>query len=152
MVPRKLAGMMTYQVLALIFDRQAKRLAAAFGIKETSAARYLRDPLGSGAPNPLDRLCRMIDEAVLANREQSGLLIEFLRQYHLRLIHGSRKTDFSPAEAARRILQTSTSAVSSLALETTAPDAQMRALIEARAALDETILQLEGQAGDQSSI
>jgi hypothetical protein len=136
--------MKSYQVLAVIFKGKAKRLAAAFGVKETSAAKFLRDPEASGAFNPLDRLCRVVDEAVLANRPQSGLLIEFLRQYHLSLIRDERRlAEWTPREIASEILETATRAVQALALENQSPAEQMQALIEARTAIDEAIMQLE---------
>ena len=143
-MPPELAGMKSYQVLRIIFEGQAKRLAAAFAIRETSAARFLRDPEDSGVPNPLDRLCKVVDEAVLANRPQSGLLIEFLRKYHLSLIRDrGRKAQWTPQSGASDILKTATKAVQALGLESQSRAAQMRALIAARTAIDEAIMNVE---------
>jgi len=135
--------MKSYQVLEIIFKGKVKRLAAAFRIRETSAAKFLRDPHNSGALNPLDRLCRVIDEAVLANREESGLLIEFLRQYHRSLIRDGKRPEWNPTEVANSILQACTKVVQALALENRPPSEQLRALIEARHVLDEAVSQLE---------
>jgi hypothetical protein len=136
--------MKSYQVLKLIFQGQAKRLAAAFGIKETSAAKFLRDPNNSGAPNPLDRLCKVIDEAVLANRKESGLLVEFLRKYHLKLIRDdARLANWTPQGSASEILDTATKAVQALGLKGQSKVAQMRALVAARTAIDEAIMKIE---------
>lgn len=147
MVPHRMAGMMSYQVLATIFAGKAKRLASAFGIRETSAAKFLRDPDGSGVSNPLDRLCRVFDEAVLANRSQSHLLIEYLREYHARLLWDRRFADWSKQSAATAILTSGTEAVRVLALANSAPDEILRALVEARSALDEAILAMTQEDG-----
>jgi hypothetical protein len=143
--------MTSYEVLQVIFSGQVKRLAAAFGIKETSAAKFLRDPNNSGARNPLDRLCKVIDEAVLANRAQSGLIIEFQRQYWKKLVSDeTRDANWDPKHAAAEILQASAKAVQALALENTATAEQLQALIEARQILDEAISQLEILNGEDS--
>lgn len=142
--------MTSYEVLQVIFSGQVKRLAAAFGIKEQSAAKFLRDPDNSGARNPLDRLCKVIDEAVLANRAQSGLLVEFLRQYHQRLIGDEKRgAMWDPKQIAAEILQSAARAVQSLALENTGAAEQLQALIEARQILDEAISQLEILNGEE---
>ena len=154
MVPRgkvlALAGLRSHEVLKIIFNRQAKRLAVAFGVRESSAARFLRSRDGTGARNPLDRFLRVIEEAAAANRAQSGLLVEFLRQYHLSLIHHSR-APWEPRDAARRILDTSTRAVMRLGLESSPKQQQMRALVEARDALDEAILGLDGMEEEETA-
>lgn len=143
--------MKSHEVLAIIFKGQAKRLADAFGIKETSAAKFLRDPNNSGARNPLDRLCKVFDEAVLANRSESGLLLEYLRQYYYDLVHDKKRTaGWRPSEAANEILETATRAVQALIQENQKPADQLRALVEARHILDEAILQLEILNGEES--
>lgn len=143
-MPPELAGMKSFEVLRIIFKGQAKRLAAAFGIRETSAAKFLRDPDDSGAPNPIDRLCKVIDEAVLANRKESGLLIEFLRKYHQRLIRDdTRNAGWTPQTSASEILKAASKAVQVLGLERQSKAAQMRALVAARTAIDEAIMNIE---------
>jgi hypothetical protein len=142
--------MTSYEVLEIIFRGKVKRLAAAFGIKETSAAKFLRDPHNSGAFNPLDRLQKVIDEAVLANRAQSYLIPEYLRQYHQRLINDQQRgVKWDPKQVAAEILQTAARAVQALALETHPPSEQLQALLEARNILDEAISQLEILNGDE---
>lgn len=141
--------MTSYEVLEVIFRGNVKRLADAFGIKPTSAAKFLRDPAGSGARNPLDRLCRVIDEAVLANRSQSGLIPEYLRRYHQNLVRDEKRgARWDPQQATGEILQSATRAVQALAIENLPAAEQLQALIEARHVLDEAILQLEILNGD----
>lgn len=142
--------MTSYEVLEVIFRGNVKRLADAFGIKPTSAAKFLRNPQDSGARNPLDRLCKVIDEAVLANRAQSGLLVEFLRQYHQRLINDEKRgAKWNPKQVAAEILQSFTRAVQTLALENTDASEQLQALLEARHVIDEAISQLEILNGEE---
>jgi|GEM_PF-5604529 len=148
---RSVPLMTSYEVLEVIFRGNVKRLADAFGIKATSAAKFLRNPQDSGARNPLDRLCKVIDEAVLANRPQSGLLVEFLRQYHQSLINDrQRGAKWDPQQVAGEVLQSATRAVQALALDKTDAAEQLQALIEARHVLDEAILRLEvlGDGGE----
>lgn len=146
-------GMASFEVLQVIFKGKAKRLADAWGVKLNSAHKFLRSPEASGAANPLDRFCRVIDEAVLADRSKSGLLIEYLRSYYNRLVadqHPVGERDWRPREDADRILQLAVEVVRVLALKDQSLGRQMQALVEARDAIESAILSLEGQADDEN--
>jgi hypothetical protein len=142
--------MKSYQVLKEIFDGKIKRLADAWGVKVNSAAKFLRDPEDSGAPNPIDRFSKVVDEAVLANRPDSGLIVEYVRQYWMDAVGKEIGGDaWDPKQVAAEILQTSTKAVQALALNNLSAGEQLKALVEARQVLDEAILRLGMLDGEE---
>jgi hypothetical protein len=143
--PKRAFGMASHELISLLFAGHYGDLARLFRISPTSAMRWGRAGEGetaTGAQSPLDRACLLIDAAVLCNREQAPLLVEFLQQYLDARLQLKPVNGWVARDAADEILRASTEAVTALIRDQPLPEALQR-LMELRQVAAEAVRGLE---------
>lgn len=121
----KAPEMESWQILNRIFPRgRAITVAHYMHCSVDYVRRWMREPEnqeGTGQPNPIDRVCHLIDVAFLLNPLGSALIPEFITNHHRQLVEKHQAKGFGGSEARRdaaaEVLQKAVAAVNSLNLD-----------------------------------
>lgn len=96
-----------YERLKKVFGGHVDRLARRFGINADLAYKWMRDTdeLGTGRPNPLQRVRDLIDEAFLVDRSGMGarLIASDALEYYQQLT-GASSDDLNQKEEVNLLL------------------------------------------------
>ena len=145
-VPQKRAfGMATHDVISSIFAGHYDDLARIFRLSPTHVMRWGRPALGdtaTGTQSPLDRICQLLDAAVLCDRDKAPLLVEFIQQYLDARLQNAPPNGWVANDAADEILRASTEAVSRLLRPSSMPDT-LQSLVELKSVVGDAARGLE---------
>lgn len=103
---------------------------------------------GSGQPNPIDRLCHLIEAIFLVNPLGASHVVEFITNFHRQLVGRHQAVGFGGSEARRdetaELLKAATNAVNSLNT-VAATDEALFSLVELRERCDRAIAKVQGE-------
>jgi hypothetical protein len=114
--------MESYEMLSRIIPRgRAQTVAHYMHCSVDYVRRWSREPgneEGTGQPNPVDRVCHLIDSVFLVNPLGAAFIPEFIVNHHRQLVRTHEMAGFSGSDAQRdaaaEVLERAVSAVNSL--------------------------------------
>lgn len=138
--------MATHEVLSTIFAGHYDDLAGIYRLSPTHVMRWGRPALGqmaTGAQSPLDRMCQLLDAAVLCNRDKAPLLLEFLQQYLDARLQTPPPNGWVANDAADEILRAAAEAVSRLLRSSSSMPDTLQSLVELKSVVSDAARGLE---------